>query len=167
MPKEIGEHNEALSAIIVAARQQVETDCCIVCYTGTFTWRVTDFSRRDWLELPDMRPITAITSIAYPASDGTSTTLLASYYNLETSAINQFVRLTYGNSWPDVRGDINGVLVTFVAGYATVAAIPQLVKQAVLLNTLIRWLQSREVDTEKYELAYERQVRLIKRETYS
>lgn len=168
--QEVSQHDEQLSMFITAARQEVERDASLVCYTGTFTWKMTEFPCRDWFELPDIRPVTSITSIVYVASDGTSTTWGGSNYSLETSALNPYVRLAYGQVWPTVRGDIGGITVTFVAGYASVSLIPAKVKYAVQQMVHIKHLESIGGDIREIEqraASYRRQIQVLKSETYS
>lgn len=154
---------------IVAARRQVERDAALVCYTGTFTSKRDQFGWLDRFELPDIRPITSITSITYLDTAGATQTLDASSYVLSTSAIMPYVRLAYGESWPSVRGDGDGITVTFVAGHASVAVIPAEVKTAVKLALHVMFLQQSEqfAEAERQQKAYERQIALIRRETYS
>src|SRR5574338_93159 len=58
-------HDQFLNRLITAAREQVENDTGLVCYTGTFTWKLTAFPCNSWLQIPGVRPVTAITSITY------------------------------------------------------------------------------------------------------
>lgn len=167
-------HDDRIRSFIVEARQRVEHDAGLICYTGTHTWKFTDFPIQDWFEF-DVRPVTSITSIAYIDSTGSSQTWTATQYALENSGTGAplplvpLVRLTYGNVWPTLRGDINGVTVTFVGGYATVLAIPRKIKEAVLLQVKLAWfLYQNDFDqTARYEEAYDRQIELIRREVYA
>jgi uncharacterized phiE125 gp8 family phage protein len=159
----IAYHDEELAALIAAAREMVENDTGIVCYTGSFTQKFTDWSGVD---LADVRPVTSITSIAYLDGDGTSQTLSTDVYQLETASVKQFVRLKYGQNWPTTRGDTNGITVTYVAGYATVAAVPQMVKLAVLLKLHCEWLLKNELDATTQEEGYVRVVNRLGRRTY-
>jgi uncharacterized phiE125 gp8 family phage protein len=136
-------HDPQLQLLITAAREQVENDTGIVCYTGSFTYKMTEWPYGDFFTLADLRPVTSITSIAYLDTDGASQTLATTVYQLETANVKQFVRLKYNQLWPSLRGDINGITVTFVAGYATVLAVPSRVKQAVLF-LVNHWFVSRD-----------------------
>lgn len=160
-------HDELLSGIIVAARQQVEQDTGLVAYTGTFTEKMTEWPWGDVFELGEVRPVTAITSITYVDGDGTTQTLSTSVYAFESSGVKQFVRLKYGQTWPAIRGDINGITVTFVAGHASRAAIPQRFKQAVLL-LVNHWFENRGVVGSGGELplAYQALINSLGRKTY-
>jgi hypothetical protein len=76
------------------------------------------------------------------------------------------VRLKYGQNWPATRGDTNGITVTFVAGYATVLAVPPTVKLAVLLKLHCEWLLKNELDATTQEEGYVRVVNRLGRRTY-
>lgn len=160
-------HDPLLVNLITAARAQVEQDTGLVAYTGTFTYKMTDWPYGDVFALDDVRPVTSITSIAYLDTDGASQTLATTVYQLETAAVKQFVRLKYSQNWPAIRGDINGITVTFVAGHASVAAIPQRFKQACLL-LINHWFENRGVMGSNAELplAYSALVNALGRRNY-
>lgn len=147
---------------IRAARRRVERDMRLVCYTGSFTWKMTEFGGWDYFELPDVRNITAITSIVYVASDGTSTTWSSSNYNVTGLAyeLSPRVDLAYGAVWPTLRGDANGITITYVAGYSSVAVVPPEVKNAVKLALKIDFLNRVEKlsEAEQCERAYQNYV---------
>lgn len=166
IPLEVGDRNEQIAAWIVQGRQQVEHDARIVCYTGSHTYKMTDWPASDWFDFRGLRPVSSVTSIAYLDGAGDSQTWSSSNYTLDTSGTRPFVRLAYGQSWPAVRGDINGITVTFVAGYASVAAIPQTVKQAVLKAVHILYLEQMEQDTARDQLCYDRLIALLQKGGY-
>jgi uncharacterized phiE125 gp8 family phage protein len=159
-------HDEHLRRLITAAREQVEHDTGLVCYTGSFTWEQTQFPCGEVWELPDVRPVTAISSITYVDTAGDSQTLSTSVYELKTKAVTQYIALKYGQSWPSVRGDLGGITTTFVAGYASVLVVPQRVKQACLLALHVSWLLGNEQDAERQQEGYERLVASLRRGTY-
>lgn len=138
----IDAHDEKFLRWIPAARAKVEYDTGLVAYTGSFTKKYTDWPE-GVLELPDCRPVTAISSIAHIDGSGVTQTLSTDVYAFESSGVTQFVRLKYGQTWPATRGDINGITVTFVAGHATVAAVPPLFKSACLL-LVNHWFENGE-----------------------
>jgi uncharacterized phiE125 gp8 family phage protein len=163
---DIGSHNELLERLIAAAREQVENDTGIVCYTGTFTWKQTSFPGSDIWELPDIRPVSSISGITYIDTAGDSQTLSASVYGLQADAVTPYIGLKYQQSWPTLRSDLNGITVTLVAGYSTIAAVPQRVKQAVLLQLHIQWLLENGEDASDQQGAYERMIAGLRRGTY-
>lgn len=160
-------HDDKFKRWIPAARAQVEQDTGLVCFTGTFTMKMTEWPYEDWFAIDELRPVTSITSITYLDGDGTSQTLATTVYAFESSGVKQFVRLKYGQTWPATRGDINGITVTFVAGYATVLDIPQRLKQACLL-LITHWFENRGVigDGGELPMAYSALVNSLGRRTY-
>jgi uncharacterized phiE125 gp8 family phage protein len=161
----VGYHDEQLRQLIKAARETVEHDTGLSLCTRTFSKKLTEWPCREYFEI-HLRPVTSITSIVYLDTSGTSTTWGSSNYVLETSTVVPIVRLAYGQDWPSIRGDINGITVTMVAGYATQLAIPQMAKQAVLLALHSDWLASTEQDMTRQQEAYSRLIGRLERSTY-
>lgn len=138
-------HDAAWNRLMAASRETVERDAGIVCATGTYTFRITDFGNGDWLELPsNIRPISAVGSIAYVDSLGATTTWSGSEYSLDLYTVTPSVKLGYGYSWPVPRGDINEITVTVTAGYASQALVPAQAKQACLL-LISHWFENRGI----------------------
>lgn len=140
----ISDHDPHLSLLIRTAREQVENDTGIVCYTGEHTFKMTDWGDGELIELRSIRPVTAIGSITYVDGSGIVTTWGSSNYQLETSTVVPVIRLAYASTWPALRGDINGITITLTAGYATVLAIPGMVKLACLL-LINHWFENRGI----------------------
>lgn len=159
-------HDAWFTTNIPSARQQMEDDTGLVCYTGQFTWKFTYFPPQGWLDIPNVRPVTAITSITYIDTAGATQTWSSSLYTLGTYETNPVVQLAYLQVWPVVRGDPNGVTVTLTAGYASVAVIPQQIKTAVALKLKALWQAANDSDPTQTEKAYDRVVNGLIRSTY-
>lgn len=157
-------HDNLLARLITAAREAVENDTGLVCYTGEFKIKLTDWPAQD-IELP-VRPVTAVTSITYIDSGGTTTTWSAADYVLDTFTVIPAIRLAYTASWPATRGDVNGIIITFTAGYASVAAIPQGLKWLVQLKLHANFLDEQQEDSKRQHEGYERQLWQFQRSTY-
>jgi uncharacterized phiE125 gp8 family phage protein len=162
-------HNQWLLDEIAFAREQVEKDAMVVCATGTYTWKITEFGGEYFELASNLKPVSSITSIAYVATDGTSTTLSSAYYTLDTSPAIPIVKLNYGYSWPTLRGTINGITITVVAGYASQGVIPQRIKQAVKMKLTEAWHTRMEMsrETEADAACYERLINSIRAEVYA
>ena len=162
-------HDADLKDLIISAREQVEHDTGIICYTGSFTWSLTEFPCGDSLPIYGIRPVTALTSITYVATDGTTTTWSAvnTAYSLKNKSLVPCVFLNYGYSWPTVRGDQDGITITMTAGYASVAVIPPKVKAAVRLKLHELWQLKMGEDAGRTVEGYERLVNLIGRSDYA
>lgn len=125
-------HDALLERLISEARQAIEDDTGIVAGERTITESFTSWPAT-WIEL-HRRPVSAITSIKYIDTAGVPQTFGAANYVLDASRVRPAIRLAYNASWPSIRGDESGITVTYVAGYSTRAAMPEAVKQAVLLR---------------------------------
>jgi uncharacterized phiE125 gp8 family phage protein len=163
-------HDQDVLRMIATARREVEKDAMLVTATGTYTVKRTEWTNSYWLELPSsLRPVTSLTSIVYTATDGTATTWSSAQYSLDTHSITPMVKLVYGYSWPTVRGDINGITITAVAGYANPAAIPADVVHALKLNISMQWQEEMNElkERDNTQKAYERVINLLRQEIYA
>jgi uncharacterized phiE125 gp8 family phage protein len=169
IPDAVDQHDVDVADLITFAREQVERDAMLVVATGTFTTKRTEWGHGDYFDLPSsLRPVTAIGSIVYVNTSGSSTTWSSSEYTLETSTYYPVVRLNYGYSWPALRGDINGITVTATAGYAQ-ASVPKRVKLAVILKLQELWLtrQGMQKESDLSTKAYDAIVGQLRNEVYA
>lgn len=169
LPLSYTAHDQLLSGLIRQSREKVEHDSGIVCATGSFVWKRATWPAGTCLSIP-LRPVSAITSITYVDSSGATQTWSSANYSLDANRPKPVVLLGYGQAWPTHRGYENDITITFVAGYSTATAIPQLVKQAVLLD-VSREFNDRtgEGDADPhggYARAYEMLIRRLQRSNY-
>ena len=75
-----------------------------------------------------------MTSIKYLDSAGVQQTLAATEYTLDELSEPGWIVPAYNVTWPDTYATINAVEVVYVAGYANAAAVPQSIKQWILLH---------------------------------
>lgn len=163
-------HDTRLQGFIQQAREQIEKDASLVIATGTYTYKLSEFPVGDFFELYDLKPVTAISSIAYVATDATTTTWSSAEYALDTHSVAPLVKLGYGYSWPTIRGDVNGITVTVVAGYASRSAVPARIKEACKLHISWLWWLGPGQDVrqaEATERAYEAIVERLRRDVYA
>lgn len=164
-------HDSMIDALIVQAREKVEHDADVVTATGTFVWKTDQWPDSQIIELP-VRPVSAITSIQYVDYAGTTQTWSSSNYSLDTRRVRHAVIVAYGAILPTVRGHTNDVTFTFVAGYANAESVPQLVKQAMLLDVSREFFDRTGesdrmlVDVVGYQRSYEMIIRRLQRSTY-
>lgn len=123
---------------IEAATDLVERECGRVLVSQTWAMKLDGFPRAcgvrgRYIELPKV-PGRSVTSIAYVDLNGTAQTLATDQYTVHADDWQPFVSEAYGVSWPSTRLQPDAVTVTFVAGYASAAAVPSALKQAVLLH---------------------------------
>lgn len=131
-----------IAALITAARMLCEA------FQGrgyiTQTWELTlDAFPESPFELP-VAPLASVTSIKYKDKDGNETTMAASDYVLDLSSEPGRVALADGVSWPSVDlYPVGAVKIRYTVGAASAAAVPQNVKQAILL-TVGDWYEDRQ-----------------------
>lgn len=124
-----------ITALIVAARLSAEHELNRPLITQTWEVSLEDFPSSiegEGISLGKYRPI-AITSVKYLSTDGTDTTIDAAAYTLDSVNAPGFVYPIYDTSWPDARQFTNSVRVRFTAGYGAAAAVPQCIKQWMLM----------------------------------
>lgn len=129
-----GTDEDALvSALIVAARSFAE-ECTGRAFV-TQTWDyVLDAFPCAAFELPKA-PLQSVTSVSYVDTDGATQTLDSGLYKVDAITDPGRIAPAYGETWPSTRAEENAVTIRFVAGYGLAAAVPQPIKQALLLMT--------------------------------
>ena len=105
-----------ITRLLAAARRQVEavTRRRLI----TQSWRIyfDAFPGSADLVLPDVAPVSAISSMKYIDTSGVLQTVSSSVYQLVAEAPARIV-LAYDQTWPSERGDRDGVRVEVTAGY--------------------------------------------------
>jgi uncharacterized phiE125 gp8 family phage protein len=101
----------------------------------TQTWTLTLDSFPDAIELTRM-PVQSVTSVKYVDTNGVQQTLSSSLYSVDLADDfgYGYIVPAYNTTWPDTRDQVNAVEVVYVAGYASAAAVPQLIKTWILLR---------------------------------
>lgn len=137
-----------ITALIVSARQCAETETRRALVTQTIDLVLDEFPA--WcIHLP--RPtIQSVTSITYIDTDGISQTLGASEYQVDAKGEPGRIVPSYGKVWPCARRQPNAVTVRYVAGYLNAAAVPQGIKQWMLLH-VGHWYANRDAAGAKLE----------------
>jgi uncharacterized phiE125 gp8 family phage protein len=131
---EISDDDPLFQLLANAARRFYED------YTGrtavTTTWRIKldSFFDAPWyceeegvLRLP-RPPLQSVSSVAYLDSNEDSDTWASSDYTVDTDSEPGRLLPAYGEDWPTTLDHPNTVTITFVAGYASVALVPESVK---------------------------------------
>lgn len=125
-----------LTSLVLAATDAIERETRRAFINRTFQYQLEAFPSSGEIILP-RSPLQSVTSVTYTDTAGASQTLSASdYVAYSVNGIGR-VQLKSTASWPSTQGTGGmDVTVTFVAGYAASAAnVPQLLKQAVMLQT--------------------------------
>lgn len=123
-----------ISSLITAARQYAENFLGRALVTQTIAQKLDDFpsSRSIILVRP---PLQSVTSVSYLDIDGNSQVFSSSNYIVNTSSTPGRVTLDVAKSWPTgVKNIPEAVTVTFVAGYGAAGAVPEQIRQGLLMH---------------------------------
>lgn len=120
-----------ITSLITAARLNAEHRTGRVLITQT--WDITfDGFPDDSLDLP-FPPLQSVTSITYLDSNGASQVLANTEYQVIINELSGRVVPAYGKAWPGTRPQPGAVTVRIVAGYGLAVAVPQSIKNWMLL----------------------------------
>ena len=161
----INAHNAELAEAITAAREQFEHDTQIVTVTRTFSYALDQFPDCDRINLP-AHPVTPISSVTYRDEATSGNTFASSNYRLDLRG-RALIR-TYDVDWPSIVSQPEAVVISFTAGYAA-GGVPKLCKRAMALQ-VAKWFEDRDMmfftAPDQYDMAYERIIRRLMRESY-
>lgn len=126
-----------ISSLIVAARNYVEGLANRPLVQRTYALKLDRFPMGNEIILPSGK-VSAVSSITYVDTAGTTQTLSASGYTVETQRLPGSVVLNPSNltAWPTTRfyAGISSVTISYTAGYgSTASSVPQALRQAVLM----------------------------------
>lgn len=157
-----------ISRLISAAREQVEKDTGLAIAERTWRLKRDQFlNSEDHIPLPRV-PLASVQSIKY--QDASDVQLTWSSANYEVDAGRGAVLLKYNATWPATRAGRNALEINFTAGYASAAAVPELVNHAILL-LVAHWYAHPEAEvlgtiSTEIKQGYDRIVRLLKKGRY-
>jgi uncharacterized phiE125 gp8 family phage protein len=148
---------------IQAAREQWEHDTDSVLLTQTLSVTAEMFAGRE-IEL-DSRPVQSITSIVYYDENDTLQTFSSAKYSF--NAAEREIELKWNEVWPVTEIRWDAVKITYVAGHTSVAAVPAIAKQAMLLLIAYYHYSNRGDNDRANDMrAYENLVRRFLRSSY-
>ena len=127
-----------ITSLIKVARQQAEQELRRALITQTIVVYLDAFDCH--IALP---PITAVTAISYTDLNGATQTLASDQYLVDLYAEPACVTPAYAVIWPATRCQRNAVKVRCTAGWANAAAVPEAIKQWMLLQ-IGHWYANRE-----------------------
>lgn len=139
---EISDDDSLITALIVAARQVVESRVQRALVTQTLDLTLEYFpwdNRRIVIPNP---PLQSVTTLKYYDGEGTLQTWDSANYRVLTGTPGQIVP-AYNVDWPSIRDMPEAVVIRYVAGYGVAANVPQSLKQAILL-LVGHWYENRE-----------------------
>ena len=121
-----------IGTLITVARQNVESHLRRALISQTWEVVLDDFPA-GVIRLPKP-PLASVTSIKYTDDEGNESTDSSDNYVGDSDTEPGRVVLKSGESWPsDTLAAANGVRVRYVAGYGSAAAVPNPIRQAILL----------------------------------
>jgi uncharacterized phiE125 gp8 family phage protein len=145
--EDLVEDDPLIEALIVAARQVCELHLDRALITQTWDLHLDEWPHGPWggqlggIVLP-RPPLQSITSITYTDTNGSLQTVPLANYYVRTGTPGE-VSPIFGEFWPSARYQRDAIHVRFVAGYGTASAVPQCIKQAMLL-LIAHWYRNRE-----------------------
>jgi len=139
-----GEADDSLiNSLILSARQYAEKFQSRALLTQTWELTLDHFPAMPFrLPLP---PLQSVDEISYTDYAGNTTVIDAADYVVDTASFLGRIDHAFGKYWPSVTlRPINGVKITFTAGYGDTAAdVPDMTKQA--MKVLIgHWYENRQ-----------------------
>lgn len=119
-----------IESLISVARQRCEQETDRIIRRSTVVWYLDGFS-------DEMRPpggqLASVTTITYNDENNAAQTLSSARYVVDAAAEPGRIVRHIDYEWPSVYGNINDVAITYEAGWASAAAVPKAIKQAILL----------------------------------
>ena len=119
-----------ISSLIELATDRVELETGRQLMPATYLGYMDSFPLENYIEIP-ISPVSSVTSVTYADPEGSAVIFPSAGYTLIDVYDPPRIVLDYGSEWPSTRGYDNDVLIEFVAGYATAAAIPAGLKHLV------------------------------------
>ena len=135
-----------INALISAAREQVEHTLGRSLMTQVLE-RVLDAFPDGGIEL-GMPPQQAIVSVKYLDTAGGEVTLGSTAYSLDTDSLPGWLLPDADTGWPEAGAIANAVRVRFTAGYASADAVPDSIKQWILIHVGY-WYANREAASDR------------------
>ena len=130
------EQDSWFRARIIAATEAAENYTWSRFVTQTWKQYFDAFGDPMVLRFP---PLSSVTSVQYTDSSGDTQTVASTVYEIADNDGVGLVRLKYSQTWPTPRGHDSDVWVTYVCGYGAPSAVPQTIKDAIILYTAHQW----------------------------
>jgi uncharacterized phiE125 gp8 family phage protein len=124
-----------IGSLITAAAQHLDgrrgyLGRCLL--TQSWEYRVHAFPRCGVIELP-LPPLQSVASVKYIDDAGNEQTLAVDQYVVDAATYCGQVRRAYDIVWPIARLEDYAVRIIFTAGFGDAAAVPQPIKNAMLM----------------------------------
>ncbi len=122
-----------LGTYIAAARQRAEQVLGYGLYTQTWRCDLSEFA--EVMPLPMALQLQSVSTVKYYDADGVLQTLSSTFYELDTLRRPACLVRAADVSWPALQADrrVGRVQITYVVGWTTTAAIPDIIKHGIKL----------------------------------
>lgn len=140
------EDDALILSLIKVAINECEAYAGLSFITQTRTVKLDYFNGSDVI-LP-YGPVTSVTSVTYYDGDDVQQTVDAADYTLDTQSGLSKIRVT--ESWPSTNVTLNNVVVTYVAGYADQASVPEVIKLAIKERVLFHYQHRGDEQAESF-----------------
>ncbi len=122
-----------ITAYVKASRQAAENYLNRGLFTQTWKIQLSEFAEIVWL--PMASPLASISSVTYYDTAGALQTLASTYYIADTVSEPGRMLRAPDQAWPSTQSDRSmPITITYVVGQSTAAAIPEIVKQGILMH---------------------------------
>lgn len=129
-----------VTALITAARATLEAETRRAFVTQQ--WRLLlDRFPEEAILLP-LAPVSAVAAVSLVARAAPDEMLDAALYELDLASEPPRIWRAEGGAWPQAKRRAAGIAIDFIAGYGGAEAVPQALKQAVLL-LVAHWFETR------------------------
>lgn len=130
-----------ISTLIIAARRQIEARTGLRLITQGWSLFKDCWPNGPMLSL-ELSPVSAITDILTYGESGTPATYDPAHYYLDAVMKPARAVLRLDRAPPQASRAVNGIEVRFTAGFGAAAAVPQELKQAILM-LVAHWFDHR------------------------
>jgi len=136
-----GDHDDSfISSLIITSRLQIEAALGLALITQSWRFTLDAWPAGRTIELP-MRPVHSVAAVTAWAPGEPDVTLAPTTYVVDGNAVPARMMLTA--ALPELTHATRGIAIDFTAGFGDAAAVPQNIKQALLL-LVAHWYENRE-----------------------
>lgn len=127
----VSDDDTYIATLVVAARQLAEQITQRALLPQTWELALDEFP---YVLTLKRTPLISITSVKYVDDAGALTTMDTADYQLDDHSEPARIMPAWGLCWPSTRCQMNAVFVRYQAGYTNAAAVPQAIKNWMLLR---------------------------------